>query len=145
MKYKVGQTVYLLVKKSKKVFPVKVIEEITRKTLEGEVISYTGMFPDKERTQVDLKEFELDVYMSHEDVRIAMIENATQVIDAIVSEAVGINASVFGVEEVIESEEAPHIETADEDRIDLPSDDVEVDLGNGITAKVNLAGISEGA
>ena len=131
MKYRVGQT-------------VRIIEEITRKTLEGEVISYTGMLPDKERTQVDLKDLESDVYTSHEDVRQTMIENATHVIDSIISEAVGINNSVFGedvpddpaVEEVLSPAEI-------EDKIDLPDDNVEVDLGNGMMAKVNLSGISD--
>jgi hypothetical protein len=83
--------------------------------------------------------------MSHEDVRMAMIENATHVIDTIILEAIGINKSVFGEEDVNEIEGFSHTEIPSEDRFNLPDDDVEVDLGNGITAKVNLAGISEGA
>jgi hypothetical protein len=40
MSYRVGQVLYVILKKEASIYPMQVVEEITKKTLEGEITSY---------------------------------------------------------------------------------------------------------
>ena len=39
MKYEVGQVLYVIMRKEKSVVPVRVVEQVSRKTLDGETVS----------------------------------------------------------------------------------------------------------
>ena len=56
MNYTVGQIVYLLSKKEIKVYPAQIIEEIKRKTINEEIVSYIILLPDKGKTEVLIEE-----------------------------------------------------------------------------------------
>ena len=49
-KYDVGQVLYVISKKERKVYPVLVVEEIVRKTLSGAETSYIVQLPDRKST-----------------------------------------------------------------------------------------------
>lgn len=40
MSYTVGQVIYIVLNKEARVYPMQIVEEITKKTLEGEVVTY---------------------------------------------------------------------------------------------------------
>lgn len=54
MKYVVGQVLYVVFKKDHKVVPVQVIEEITRKTLDGLKVDYTVRVGSSSDTTIEL-------------------------------------------------------------------------------------------
>jgi hypothetical protein len=72
--YEVGQIVYLLVKGEMKVIPTRVVEAITRRTLEGVATTYMVQLPDKSRSIMDLSELDAEPYNDLNRVREIMLE-----------------------------------------------------------------------
>jgi predicted amino acid racemase len=79
--YEVGQIVYLLIKGEMKVVPVRVVEAITRRSLDGTSVTYMVQFPTKERTVVDLSEVDAEPYSELSRVREVMLERVTTSIE----------------------------------------------------------------
>ena len=99
MKLEVGQIIYILSRKDRKVYPAIVIEEICRKTLEEEAVSYVIRLPDKSKTQVKLEEIDADYFVSVEDVEKEMKRAAEDQINAIISNAVKMTDAFEGLSE----------------------------------------------
>ena len=137
MKLEVGQIIYILSRKDRKVYPAIVIEEICRKTLEEEAVSYVIRLPDKSKTQVKLEEIDADYFVSVEDVEKEMKRAAEDQINAIISNAVKMTDAFEGqvkkpaprkdIPEAVQRNISPAI-TEEDAR-------VMVDLGNGMKAK----------
>lgn len=140
MNYKVGQIVYLLSKKDVKIFPAQIIEEIRRKTIDKEIISYILRLPNKDRSEVLLDEINADVFTSLKDVESKMKKNAHDQISGFLKRAKDME-SIFNppsadsknkkVNSVTESTQLG----VNEQHESL----AEVDLGNGMKAKIDLS------
>ena len=130
MNYTVGQIVYLLSKKDVKVFPARVIEEIKRKTVNEEMISYIVQLPNQDKTEVLLEEISADIFTSIEDVEKRMIENAHSQIKIFLQGA-----------RKLESSFQP-IKQPDPINGSLPAGKVEVDLGDGVKGKIDISQIT---
>lgn len=87
MKYKVGQIVYLLDNSEMKIFPARVEEEIVRRKIGSEEISYKILLPGKSHTIADLSDLDVVVFESASGVRDHMVSNAIKTIDRIVEKA----------------------------------------------------------
>ena len=140
MKLDVGQIVYILSRKDRKVYPAVVIEEICRKTIEEKVTSYVIRLPDKNKTETLLEEIDADYFMSIEEVEREMQKNAEDQIDKILNVAKKMEA-VFddfivkkveseNIEDTIEFEDVEMHAAAE--TITEEDTRVMVDLGNGI-------------
>ena len=137
MTYTVGQIVYLLSRKDVKVFPALVIEEIKRKTIESEIISYVVRLPDKSMSEVLLEEISADVYVSLEDLKESMMKNAKVQIERLLEKAEK-TSDVFASEETDnDNSELIINENGTGNSVENGSVAV-VDLGNGQTGKINL-------
>jgi|TARA_R110002020_G_scaffold37124_23_gene112122 hypothetical protein len=135
--YTVGQIVYLLSRKDVKVFPALVIEEIKRKTIESEIISYVVRLPDKSMSEVLLEEISADVYVSLEDLKESMMKNAKVQIERLLEKAEK-TSDVFASEETDnDNSELIINENGTGNGVESGSVAV-VDLGNGQTGKINL-------
>jgi hypothetical protein len=99
MKYDVGQIVYLLSNKEMKIFPVQVTEEIIRRRLDGELVTYKVLLPTKTRDVVDLSELDAQVFVNPSDVRGHMIENTVKMIDNMLERSVRLGQASFAREE----------------------------------------------
>ena len=51
-------------KKDVKVYPVQVIEEVTRKTIEKEMISYVIKLPDNKETEILLEQVDAEIRLA---------------------------------------------------------------------------------
>lgn len=91
--YQVGQILFLMANNS--VFPVQVIEEIIKTTLEGQEKTYIVLFPNKEQTKSDISKLKGRLFASKTEVRNFMIKNATEAIHNMVSTAEKISIDVF--------------------------------------------------
>lgn len=137
MTYTVGQIVYLLSRKDVKVFPALVIEEIKRKTIESEIISYVVRLPDKSMSEVLLEEISADVYVSLEDLKESMMKNAKVQIERLLEKAEK-TSDVFAPEKTDnDNSELIINENGTGNSVENGSVAV-VDLGNGQTGKINL-------
>ena len=91
--YTVGQVLFLIA--NNKVVPIQVVEEIIRTTLEGTEKSYIVLFPDKDKTQVDIKNIKGKLFTTQIDVRDHMIKNATNAINEMINTANEITKIAF--------------------------------------------------
>jgi hypothetical protein len=92
--HEVGQVVYVISRKEGRVYPVLVVEETVRRTLDGTVVSYMVRLPDRKGTVVPMETVSDRVYSSHEALREFMINAATQSINTMVDGAVEIGRTL---------------------------------------------------
>lgn len=164
MKYKVGQIFYLVGSETARVIPFRVVEEITRTTLEGVEKSFIAQLPDEEKTQVDVKKLKGETFSDIRQVRSHMISNATNAIDRMLESALKISEHVFGTVEVdttnntdvienIQHEDEtliskvnPFSKSGEEEgsvQSSLKDDIVKVDIGNGVMANMRMSDLSK--
>jgi hypothetical protein len=134
MDYSIGQVLFVVDKKSTKVFPIQVIEEITKKTIQGEIVSYVISVGSGEGERLpldDLKHHE--VFDSAESVKIALSKRAAETISRIVDSAAQKAVEWYGpgVVESHDTNEKIH-------DIASPHDGMMVTLADGRIAKVNV-------
>lgn len=149
--YEVGQVLYVLMKKEHTVIPVRVVEKVLRKTLDGESISYIVELPTPSQNQVDLAKLGAGVYSSSDDAMSFMIENASATIARIVKKAEHIAQTVFNVKLQVDvsTDYTTEANTATHDIItdyqtQIPLDtgeNIEIDLGEGMKGKINVASL----
>jgi hypothetical protein len=125
MKLNVGQIVFLLSQNDLKIFPAQVVEEIKRKTIEGETISHTIRLPDQNLTEVSLSEVKASIFSSLGDLESKMIEDSKNKISEMIK----------GVEKMSEVFGSPSVAPENEEEV------MKVDLGGGVQGKINLADI----
>lgn len=87
MKYEVGQTLYLLHNTEMKIFPVRVAEEIIRRRVGTEEVTYKVILPTKRRELVDLNDLDVTAYTTTDALRQHMVENAIKTVNALVERA----------------------------------------------------------
>ena len=127
MKFQVGQIIYIVLRKKQQVLPARVIEEIQKKTMQGEETSYSVEVPVRDEIQViPLSQLDCDHFTSIPEVREFLLSNATNVIDRLLQKAEKISGSRF----------APVV--FDEAATSQQSEKVKVMLENGSIANVNL-------
>ncbi|HIL97544.1 MAG TPA: hypothetical protein EYG51_16765 [Pseudomonadales bacterium] len=87
MEYSVGQILYLILKKKQIVLPVRVVEQILRRTVDGEEVKYIVEAPAKGRrlVQYPLGELSSEVFEDLADARKLLLANANEAIDGIIS------------------------------------------------------------
>ncbi len=133
MKYNVGQTIFAMLKKQKQVIPVLVVEELTRKRVDGESFTYTVQLPDDKNTQVQLDKLDADVFDTIDGVKESMLSSAAQTIEKIITRAEKIQSEYFS-------------KSNDKNIAEIESENnnsMQVDLGNGVKGKVNLSNLKQ--
>jgi len=112
--YGVGDVLYLVSNRQRQVLPVRVEEQLNRRTLEGESVTYRVRGPGAERT-VELSSLSEtgDIYRTLEEARTALHEKASRAIDQVLQEAQGLADQHFSPSGVtVEWEEPPPQESA---------------------------------
>jgi len=96
--YDVGQIVFVISDKHKRVLPVRVVEQVVRKTLDGETVEYKVQGDSKKQTYT-LSAIGANHFSSAEAVRQHMRDNATAHINEIVNEALEMAKSKYSYQE----------------------------------------------
>jgi len=148
------------VQKELKVVPARVVEQTVTRTLDGEKTSFSVVVPSAaggtQQKKYPLDKLNAKVYTSVEYARNAMIENATNKINIILSASEDLAQSSFGyesgsfptIENTSTEESSENILNPSESTPVYSGDDVideiialdemaEVDLGNGMKARIN--------
>ena len=82
--YEVGSVLWIIHTDRPGLMAYRVVEEITKKTLEGEQIQYLIQAATSTSKTVKLESIKGDVYSDSEEAKMKMIENATRAIDGMV-------------------------------------------------------------
>lgn len=160
--YRVGQILYMTTKKSFKILPVQVVEEVIRTTVDGTVKTYMLKFPDKKGTVVDISDVKAELFTTPRAIKSYMLGNAERAIDDLLVKAHELRSVSF--EEILEEPQEQHhtqelavdSEDVNGHQLSLPGLDheleaiqnqdagiINVDLGNGIMAKMDVETLSK--
>jgi hypothetical protein len=85
--YRVGQVLYVLANKETKIYPVQVIEEIIKRTVAGESVSYLAKV-GKSGRQVTLSEVDGELFENVENLREVLMKRVTSTISNVIENAV---------------------------------------------------------
>jgi hypothetical protein len=148
--YRVGQILFLIADASK-VVPIQVVEEVIRTTLDGKEKTYIVKFPNKKETTADIKKVKGELFMSKDEVKNYMIDNAKNAIEQMVALAEEMSINIFNassydtpVYDLSSQEELVTLKNSsnkeEEQEVQPPADDgiIRVDLGNGKFGKINV-------
>lgn len=135
MSYSVGQILYIILSKKGQVYPMCVVEEITKKTLKGEEVNYVLQAGEDLNTKVMLSQIEGEIFETSEDARTALVERATSQIDRIIQNAVQNAKNWSSIESQINEQEIHELPQAK-----IQNDDVDlVTLPDGTVARLKSA------
>lgn len=107
--YEVGSVLWIIHTDRPGLMAYRVIEEITKKTLEGEQIQYLVQSATHKSKTVRLDQIKGNIFEDSEEAKQKMIENATRAIDGMVAKIQGNVESIFGTPSI---EETPKSTTA---------------------------------
>lgn len=130
-KYDVGQVLYILSKKERRVYPVLVVEELVRRTLDGVVTSYNVKLPDRKGTTLPLETVTDSPYSSHNELRDLLVQTATESINSMINEAVSLGETLAPAG-AARAGQAAQVEDAPDEH----PEDVFVELPDGTRARL---------
>ena len=138
MDYSVGQILFVLLKKERAVLPIRVVEQVIRQTIDKKIVSYMIMLPNAEETVMKLDKLNADVFLSIDDVRKQMIENATAMIEKIIENAENVKSTKFSVLETGAGTEQNQSTLADNEKLEITFED-------GTKGKINMSNLENSA
>ena len=104
--YEVGSVLWIIHTDRPGLMAYRVIEEITKKTLEGEQIQYLVQSATPKSKTVRLDQIKGNIFEDSEEAKQKMIENATRAIDGMVVKIQG-NVDTFFGSTLLEEEPTP--------------------------------------
>ncbi len=87
--YRVGQVLYVVLRKEARIYPMQVVEEVTKKTLEGTVTTYMVRGGPNAEASIPIAEVDGEIFDSAAKVQKTLLERATNGINERVQTAVG--------------------------------------------------------
>lgn len=146
--YIVGQILYTVYQDRYKIVPLKVVEQLIRKSIDGETTEYFVQIPSKKQENiVNLKKVN-NVFTSLEDVENYLMKNAKDSIREIVEEAKKLQEEHF---ESINNEEAKEefknikldFVPQENEKQNVIDQKVDIDLGDGVIGKLNIESVKK--
>lgn len=124
--YNVGQILYTIIEDSHRVIPVKVVEQVITKTLEGEKTNYTVELPNIKNQRISLSKFK-KVFINLDDLKLHLMQNAENAINKMVTSSKDLEKKFF-----ITNKENVFVKNEES------LNSVKIDLGNGQIGNVKL-------
>lgn len=121
--YAVGEVLYLISNRQRQVLPMQVEEEINRRTLKGETVSYRVRLPGADKS-VDISSLRGhgEIVSSIEAVRTHLEESARRAIEEVVQDAIENAAASF---DLMALDDAIETTESDSAQPDTPGDGVD--------------------
>tara|TARA_Y100000593_G_scaffold77717_1_gene143984 strand:- start:662 stop:1099 length:438 start_codon:yes stop_codon:yes gene_type:complete len=95
--YDVGTVLWIIHRDRPGLVAYRVVEEITKKTLEGEKIQYLVQPAIPKSSTVQLESIKGRIFLTPEEAKQALIENATRAIDAMIEKTQNLVNKIFFV------------------------------------------------
>lgn len=137
--YEVGQIVYTVIENKHKVVPVKIVEQVVTKTLEGEKTQYTIELPNTKKQKLNLAKFD-KVFVDIKEVQEHLMNNASLAIKKMIHESTTLQERFFPLittelEEVLNDS----IQQNDFIQQNNAEEAIKIDLGNGQVGNIKIS------
>lgn len=139
--YVIGQVLFVVLSKKNQIYPMQVIEVITKKTLNGEDVSYVLQAGSDKSNRVSLNQVDGEVFETSEKVRKTLLQRATSQINKLVEVATKKSAEWYGASEdqIQTVKNLPDLVVGEDLSIPQDSEFVqEVSMPDGTIVKVKL-------
>lgn len=103
--YAIGHVLYVVLSKKNQVYPMQVVEIITKKTLKGEEISYILQAGSEKTSRVQLEQVDGEIFDTPEKARRVLTQRATTQVNKLIDFAVSKSSEWYG-----EPKENSHVE-----------------------------------
>ena len=130
--YSVGQVIYTVLEEKQLVLPVKIIEEVTIKNLDGEKTNYKVLLPNHKNQKISIEKLD-KTFNDAQQASDFLIENAKKAIDEMIFSAMNLEEKFFGVVKAKEE-----IDACNND-----NNSVKIDLGDGQMANIDMSQIDK--
>lgn len=127
--YNVGQVIYTVLEDKQLVLPVKIIEEVTIKNLEGEKTNYKVLLPNQKNQKISIEKLD-KTFDDAQQASDYLIENAKKAIDDMILSAMNLEEKFFGIVSETKKESDACIKD---------NNSVKIDLGDGNVANINIS------
>ena len=137
--YEVGQIVYTVIENKHKVVPVKIVEQVVTKTLEGEKTQYTIELPNTKKQKLNLAKFD-KVFVDIKEVQEHLMNNASLAIKKMIHESTTLQERFFPLI-TTELEEVLNDSIQQNDFIQQHNAEeaIKIDLGNGQVGNIKIS------
>ena len=137
MQHNVGKVLYVILSKKGHVYPMRIIEEITKKTLKGEEVNYVVQAGSDVNSTILLSQIEGEIFETPGEARRVLVSRATEQIDRLVSAAVAKAKDWYALQvdehEVHELPEETPVNESESGFVTLP---------DGTVARIKMANVS---
>lgn len=138
--YEVGQILYTVLTEKQIVVPVKVVEQVIVKTLDGEKVDYKLQLPNTKNQKVSIDKF-TNLYKDIISVEEYLTSNAKLAIEKMIKDANTLNVQFFKSEDLIDT---CNIQTkSDIINHDQNNNSIKIELENGQKANINLDNVNK--
>lgn len=86
--FKVGQILYVIPSNKTSVVPIQIIEEITKRSINGQTTSYIVRYSIEEDKTCDIEQVSGEIFDSADKVKVTLIERSTTALNKLVDNAV---------------------------------------------------------
>lgn len=83
--YEIGQVLFVVLTNKQQIFPMQVVETVTKKTLKGEEVKYCLQASSDKSTKIMLDQLDGEVFISAEEARSTLVARATSQINALIT------------------------------------------------------------
>jgi hypothetical protein len=129
--FEVGSVVYFMHFKTGRVLPAQVMERIMRTSLEGSKSTYILSLKQKDSSkQIEVDPETFEIFQTPEEMKSHMVTKAVEAINSLIYQAVE-SAKIFNG-----SQKDEEYSDFSENSVDENGNFVEVDLGDGLKAKL---------
>ena len=144
MGYLIGQVLFVVLNKKNQIYPMQVIEIITKKTLKGEEVQYLLQGGADRTSTVMLNQVDGEIFDSSDKARKTLIDRATKQVNRLMDIAVAKSKEWYSLSESSEPqsiEDLPDFEPNVTITKELPEDVTTVMMSDGTVAKIKLPSI----
>jgi len=105
-KFEVGQVIFVLLQEKMKVVALRVVEEINRRTIEGETTSYIVQNRPSDKNYIPLESVKGEVFSDLAEIKELLVGNATLHIERLI-DAVRAKSEIFAIDSFANDADVP--------------------------------------
>lgn len=138
MAYHVGQVLFVVLHKKMQVYPMMVVEEITKRTMKGEETNYVLQGGVDTSTTILLNQVDGEIFESAEEAKYVLTNRATAQIERIVDNAVVKASEWYSTSSAVEKPQSQVMSLSSHDE----SEGLKVELPDGTIANLKNFGLA---
>lgn len=141
--FRVGQIAYIILSKKKMIIPVKIVEQIIKRTENQEIIDWSLLIPDDDKPFL-MSTMDDKVFSSIEDAKNYLIEQAKRSIQKMVEVCIGLQNEAWPNTQVNSQVKLLNNNNKiNSDNPDLTADKIKIRLSDGTFANIKVPSIDD--